>query len=123
MSRILSLLCDGFLHRLESNHHPEHLKLPSGSTEDTPGAGQSTSGEGGGDVDLMMASPVEVVKRCVGWLSALTKTGGFGINTQFLAAEEKRSLARLFDLLAATLGESGLDDVDMVCSLRKAYTV
>lgn len=121
VTNVLSLLCDEFSPWLEQEDS-ERLKPPSGSTKDQPGACQ-ISRESGGGGDLTMAPPVEVAQRCVEWLRALTKTGGFGINMQFLAGEEKRSLARLFDLLVAAFDESGLEDAGVIYSLRKIYVV
>lgn len=122
MSHVVLFLRHEFLPSLEQEGS-ERLKPPSGSTKDQPGACQLSSGGSGGDGDETMAPPVEVAQRCVEWLCALAKTGGFGINMQFLAGEEKRSLTRLFDLLVAAFDESGLEDAGVIHSLRKIYVV
>ncbi|CAN0035865.1 unnamed protein product [Laminaria digitata] len=75
-----------------------------------------------GQVLSLVSSREETARICVDWLWALTRTGRFEINIQFLDGAEKRALALVFDLIAEVFGDSRYGhDPERLDSLRKVY--
>ena len=114
LEQVLSLVCGG----LTPGNQAGELDAvtPSASTD------PAGSIDAGGDSTRRQGSREEAARSCVDWLWALTRTGRFEINIQFLDRAEKRAIARVFDLIAETFGNSscGLDP-ERLDSLRKAY--
>lgn len=113
LGQVLSLVCGGF--------SPETQR--GGLDSVTPSAPADLGSiDAGGDNTRRKASREETARICVDWLWALTRTGRFEINIQFLDGAEKRALARVFDLIAEVFGDSSCGyDPERLDSLRKVY--
>lgn len=114
LGQVLSLICAGFAEETQT-------KDPNAVSSFAP-ADPTDSVDSGGE--SWQASREKAAIYCVDWLRALTRTGRFEINIQFLESKEKRVLARVFDLIAEVFGDgSGAQDPERLDSLRKMYAV
>lgn len=114
LGQVLSLVCAGFT--------PEtHARDLDADTPPVPTDRADAIAAGG---DSCQASREEAARNCVDWLWALTRTGRFEINIQFLDSKEKRALTRVFDLIAEVFNDgSDGQDPERLKSLRKVYAV
>lgn len=114
LGQVISLVCGGLTP--ENQAGELEAMTPPAPTDPTG------SVDAGGGSTCRQASCEEAARSCVDWLWALTRTGRFEINIQFLDSVEKRALARVFDLIAKAFGDSSCDhDAERLNLLRKVY--
>lgn len=120
LAQILSIIGGEF--PLQPTKQVVNAVLPASvPTEDHPCVRNSAKGTGDGANEN--PSSVETVRYWVDWLSALTQTGRFEINVQFLEKTEKRALARVFEHVIEVLAESSTEELGKIYLLQKAYGV
>lgn len=120
LGQVLSLICGDFTgppagHTIGGAKAPTHQ--PGDGNASLTAVGSSRAGN--------ETSPVskDEARKCVEWLSALSRTGRFAVNILFLEEKEKLALGRLFDLITAACQATSDEDAGNVKSLRKAYAV
>lgn len=120
LGQMLVLICNGF---------PSSFNGDKPSNEGQPEIQQAGSTEGSRrcEEDKGMQRPdntcTDATVECMAWLSALSRTGRFGINIKFLEKQEKRAVADLFDCLRASLTRPSEEDASRFRSLQQAYSL
>lgn len=121
MASVLSLIVGDFLSQT-GQHGSDDLMSPERMREALTTRSLTSVEHPEGD-SFKRAALVEAARTCLNSLQALTKTGRFDLNVQFLPAEQRRALCLVFRGLSLVFIEYCDEDLVEVGLVQKQYGV